>query len=198
MSFAKTVSRPSFCLMSDCRISSLPAAYAALKLTSQRTRSAMAFTGSEMRLLPLASREKLRQYSSSTLPTFGINFPAPSSGRQDLSGLLRADHRSTKRRRLGPLPVLQHRYRPLTSTSRVRDAGSSERLPSSQSHHVPPQGLSSEELRAYKQLRPILDDLPSPIDWAVAYGSGVRHQANALPNAVRVLPFLRLLHPLPR
>lgn len=37
---------------------------------------------------------------------------------------------------------------------------------------------------SYNRLRPILDDLPPSIDWAVAYGSGVIHQANASKTGV--------------
>jgi translocator assembly and maintenance protein 41 len=48
---------------------------------------------------------------------------------------------------------------------------------------------SEEEQRAYDSLRPIIDALPGPVDWAVAYGSGVRHQANTDPTGVRLLPF---------
>jgi translocator assembly and maintenance protein 41 len=46
-----------------------------------------------------------------------------------------------------------------------------------------PERLTDEQ-RAYKHLRPVIDSLPGPIDWAVAYGSGVRHQANSDPSGV--------------
>ncbi|ORY30376.1 mitochondrial matrix Mmp37 [Naematelia encephala] len=36
--------------------------------------------------------------------------------------------------------------------------------------------------KAYARLRPIIDALPGSVDWAVAYGSGVIHQANASPD----------------
>lgn len=49
------------------------------------------------------------------------------------------------------------------------------------------EGRSEEEQRAYDRLRPIIDALPGPVDWAVAYGSGVRHQANTDLTGVRPL-----------
>jgi hypothetical protein len=44
--------------------------------------------------------------------------------------------------------------------------------------------LSPELRRARERLLPVIESLPGPIDWAVAYGSGVIHQANAAPSSV--------------
>jgi hypothetical protein len=49
----------------------------------------------------------------------------------------------------------------------------------------PVHGLSPELQRARERLLPVIESLPGPIDWAVAYGSGVIHQANAAPSSVR-------------
>ncbi|KAL7420032.1 Mitochondrial translocator assembly and maintenance protein 41 [Cryptotrichosporon argae] len=39
--------------------------------------------------------------------------------------------------------------------------------------------LTPAQRRAYARLRPVVDSFAAPIDWAVAYGSGVVHQADA-------------------
>ncbi len=49
----------------------------------------------------------------------------------------------------------------------------------------PQTSLTEAQRTAYTRLRPIIDKFEAPIDWAVAYGSGVVHQANATPG-VRV------------
>jgi hypothetical protein len=35
---------------------------------------------------------------------------------------------------------------------------------------------------AFDRLRPVIDSFEGPVDWAVAYGSGVIHQANRVPS----------------
>lgn len=57
----------------------------------------------------------------------------------------------------------------------------------SNSKDIPIPYLTEEEQRAYDRLSPIISSLPGPIDWAVAYGSGVRHQANTDPSGVSSL-----------
>jgi len=42
--------------------------------------------------------------------------------------------------------------------------------------------LTAAQQTAHARLRPIVDTFNAPIDWAVAYGSGVVHQANASPG----------------
>lgn len=37
---------------------------------------------------------------------------------------------------------------------------------------------------AFDRLRPVIDSFEGPVDWAVAYGSGVIHQANRSPAGV--------------
>ncbi|OCF45840.1 hypothetical protein I317_00328 [Kwoniella heveanensis CBS 569] len=54
---------------------------------------------------------------------------------------------------------------------------SSSVSPSSESQKLPP-----EQQASYDRLRPIIDTFEAPIDWAVAYGSGVMKQAQVKPG----------------
>ncbi|WWC67994.1 uncharacterized protein I206_101913 [Kwoniella pini CBS 10737] len=45
-----------------------------------------------------------------------------------------------------------------------------------------PKGLPSDQQASYNQLRPLIDTFEAPIDWAVAYGSGVMKQAQTKPG----------------
>jgi hypothetical protein len=106
---------------------------------------------------------------------------------------------AAKRRRIDTWPHAQQRA--LSISARVYERAPSENHSHRRSLHTAPtdpgfrvpEDLSEKDQRAYHRLRPILDDLPGPISWAVAYGSGVRHQANAQPNAVSPSSTYRLL-----
>lgn len=80
------------------------------------------------------------------------------------------------------LPVRRHR-----GVRRYATAAT-ERLPSApdSSSTSPVQARASareaERQKAYEHLRPVVDSFSAPIDWAVAYGSGVMHQANRSPT----------------
>lgn len=97
---------------------------------------------------------------------------------------------AAKRRKIDIFPHEQERT--LSISARVYERAPSDVHSHRRSLHTAPtdpgsrvpEDLSEKDQRAYHRLRPILDDLPGPISWAVAYGSGVRHQANAQPNAV--------------
>lgn len=48
-----------------------------------------------------------------------------------------------------------------------------------------PSFIRPDQRLPFQRLRPVIDALPGPKDWAVAYGSGVQAQANAHPQTVR-------------
>lgn len=93
-----------------------------------------------------------------------------------------------------PCPVRRntsHSYRRL-HTSRPRFRASQDVFSSnggsgtgaSATRTDPVHELTPELRRARERLLPVIESLPGPIDWAVAYGSGVIHQANAAPSSV--------------
>jgi len=69
---------------------------------------------------------------------------------------------------------------PLTRRHTHRPAGILSRLESNSSLNdkEPFKALPEAQQTAYARLRPIIDTFEAPIEWAVAYGSGVVHQAN--------------------
>ena len=76
------------------------------------------------------------------------------------------------------------------SSHRGHSASAARELPEEPEQPKPPvwseapPNLSTVQRLAYTRLRPVINSLPDPIDWAVAYGSGVIHQGNPFPTSV--------------
>lgn len=87
-----------------------------------------------------------------------------------------------------PLDVLCPSLTPLRAVRRFRRIHTTSRNRNSTEPSSPLAGLPSQldpsQRKAYGRLRPVIDSFAAPIDWAVAYGSGVVHQANASADTV--------------
>jgi hypothetical protein len=122
-------------------------------------------------------------YSSITISSRGICNGVVSAGRPG------AIHRSQREicHGFSTIPLRQSVFRPRWP---ILDVASKEsrRYNSLSSHSRPlgtdlPSSLNPAQQKAYARLRPVVDSFRAPIDWAVAYGSGVINQANTSASA---------------
>ncbi|WVR04672.1 hypothetical protein IAU60_001683 [Kwoniella sp. DSM 27419] len=73
--------------------------------------------------------------------------------------------------------------RAYASSSR-RPGGADITLRSTVRYHssLPPKNLPPDQQTSYDRLKPVIDTFHAPVDWAVAYGSGVMKQAKTKPG----------------
>ena len=120
-------------------------------------------------LIPSQIRIASSGTSSSVVPRGWTCSQLHSYARSSLEGRSKPIPEHLLARDVGACPI-----RPFSTTRRARQnaPASASAMP------TPPTSFHKRQEEAAESLRPILDELPNEIDFAVAYGSGVMKQAN--------------------